>query len=68
MQDHVYKTTELVGTSDKGIEDAVQKAVGRAAKTVRNMCWSPSLPARHGPSNGPARSTSRPTWKVWWEL
>jgi flavin-binding protein dodecin len=37
MQDHVYKTTELVGTSDKGIEDAVQKAVGRAAKTVRNM-------------------------------
>jgi flavin-binding protein dodecin len=35
MQDHVYKTTELVGTSDKGIEDAVQKAVGRAAKTVR---------------------------------
>jgi flavin-binding protein dodecin len=39
MQDHVYKTTELVGTSDKGIEDAVQKAVGRAAKTVRNMRW-----------------------------
>ena len=39
MQDHVYKTTEIVGTSGKSIEDAVQKAVGRAAKTVRNMRW-----------------------------
>ena len=39
MQDHVYKTTEIVGTSGKGIEDAVQNAVSRAAKTVRNMRW-----------------------------
>ena len=39
MQDHVYKTTEIIGTSGKSIEDAVQNAVGRAAKTVRNMRW-----------------------------
>ena len=39
MSDHVYKTIELVGSSKKGIEDAVQKAVARAAKTVRNMRW-----------------------------
>lgn len=39
MSDHVYKYTELVGTSKKGIEDAVNNAVNRAAKTLRNMRW-----------------------------
>lgn len=39
MSDHVYKITELTGSSAKGIEEAVQNAVTRAAKTVRNMRW-----------------------------
>ncbi len=39
MSDHVYKMLELVGSSPTGIEDAVQNALGRAAKTVRNMRW-----------------------------
>jgi dodecin len=39
MSDHVYKTIELVGSSPKGMEDAVQKAVGKAAETVRNLRW-----------------------------
>lgn len=39
MKDHVYKSTELVGTSTKGIEDAVQTAVSRASKTLRNLRW-----------------------------
>ena len=39
MTDHVYKQIELTGTSASGIEDAVQKAIGRAAKTVRNIHW-----------------------------
>ena len=33
----VVKIVELVGSSDKGWQDAVEKAVGRAAKTVRNI-------------------------------
>jgi len=33
----VYKYIELVGTSDKGWEDAVRTAVKEAAKTVRNI-------------------------------
>jgi dodecin len=37
--DHVYKLIELTGTSSKGIEDAVNNALARAAKTVRNMRW-----------------------------
>jgi flavin-binding protein dodecin len=39
MPDHIYKTIELVGSSSKGVEDAVQKAVAKAAETVRNLRW-----------------------------
>jgi dodecin len=39
MADHVYKTIELVGSSTRGMEDAVQKAVAKAAETVRNLRW-----------------------------
>ena len=39
MSDHVYKTTELVGSSATSIEDAVTQAIGRANKTLRHMGW-----------------------------
>jgi flavin-binding protein dodecin len=39
MSDHIYKTIELVGSSSKSVEDAVQKAVTKAAETVRNLRW-----------------------------
>lgn len=37
--DHVYKILELVGTSTKSIEDAVQVAITRADETIRKMGW-----------------------------
>lgn len=37
--DHVYKILDLVGSSDKSIEDAIQNAISRAAKTIRGMRW-----------------------------
>ena len=39
MSDHVYKLLELTGSSDAGIEDAVQNAIAKASQTVRNMHW-----------------------------
>ena len=36
---HVAKIIEGVGTSDTSIEDAIQGAVGRAAKTLDNLQW-----------------------------
>jgi flavin-binding protein dodecin len=39
MKDHVYKLIELTGTSTTSIEDAVEKAVKRANKTVKNLRW-----------------------------
>ncbi len=46
MSDHVYKTIELVGSSTQGMEDAVQKAVSKAAETVRNIRWFQVLDTR----------------------
>lgn len=39
MSDHVYKVIELTGSSSKGIKDAVDNAVAKAAQSVRNMRW-----------------------------
>ena len=39
MSEHVYKKMELVGSSKDSIEGAVQNAVARASKTIRNMRW-----------------------------
>ena len=39
MKDTVYKLIELTGTSTTSIEDAVAKAIKRAHKTIKNLCW-----------------------------
>jgi flavin-binding protein dodecin len=39
MQDHVYKMIELAGSSETSIEDAIQNAVTRAAKTLHDLRW-----------------------------
>jgi flavin-binding protein dodecin len=52
MSDHIYKTIELVGSSSKGVEDAVQKAVAKAAETVRNLRWFQVVDTRGNIENG----------------
>jgi len=37
--DHVYKIIELSGSSQKSIEDAIQTAISRAAKSLKNLRW-----------------------------
>lgn len=49
---HVYKTLELTGSSPKSIEDAIQSAVGRASKTIRNIKWVEVLEQRGHVENG----------------
>lgn len=39
MKDHVYKLIELTGTSTISIEDAVDRAIKRAHKTVKQLRW-----------------------------
>lgn len=38
-KDQVYKLVELTGTSKSSVEDAVEKAIKRAHKTVKNLKW-----------------------------
>ncbi len=39
MNDHVYKKIELTGSSSTGMQQAIENAVSRASKTVKNMRW-----------------------------
>ena len=59
MTEHVYKLIELTGTSTTGIEDAVQKAISKASKTVRNMRWFEITETRGTIENGQLG-----TWQV----
>ncbi len=46
MEDHVYRVIQIVGSSEKSIDDAIQSAVGRASKTLRNLRWFEVLETR----------------------
>ena len=39
MSDHVYKVVEIVGSSAKSGDDAIQNAIARAAKTLKHLDW-----------------------------
>ena len=39
MPDHIYKSIELTGTSKESVEDAVNNAIAKAAKSVHNLKW-----------------------------
>jgi flavin-binding protein dodecin len=39
MSEHVYKQIELTGSSKTGVEDAIQNAIAKASKTLRNLHW-----------------------------
>jgi len=39
MGDHVYKVIEIVGSSAKSIEDAIQQAIAKSSETLRNLDW-----------------------------
>ena len=39
LKDHVYKIIEITGTSTQCVEEAVESAIQRANKTVKNLRW-----------------------------
>ncbi|MGE3784723.1 MAG: dodecin [Alphaproteobacteria bacterium] len=36
---NVYAVSEVVGTSNKSIEDAIDQAIGVAGQSIRNLDW-----------------------------
>ncbi|HEX7956371.1 MAG TPA: dodecin family protein [Pyrinomonadaceae bacterium] len=39
MGDNVFKGVEIVGTSDQSFSHAIEVAVGRARRTLRELSW-----------------------------
>jgi flavin-binding protein dodecin len=39
MSSNVYAISEIAGSSTEGIEQAVENALARARKTLRNLDW-----------------------------
>ncbi len=39
MSEHVYKLTEIVGTSTEGHDAAIKVALKRAKESLRNIRW-----------------------------
>jgi dodecin len=39
MADHVYRLTEVVGSSTTSVDDAIRNAVRRTSATTRNVEW-----------------------------
>jgi flavin-binding protein dodecin len=52
MKDHVYKLVEIVGSSEKSIEDAIAGAVSKASETIRNLRWFEVVQTRGHIENG----------------
>ena len=46
MSNHVYKAVELIGSSATSIEDAIENAIGTAAKTLKHLEWFEVLETR----------------------
>jgi flavin-binding protein dodecin len=39
VTDHVYRLSEIVGSSPTGVDDAIRTAIRKASQTVRNIEW-----------------------------
>ena len=39
MSDNVYAISEIAGSSENSIEEAIENAVTRARQTLRNLDW-----------------------------
>ena len=39
MTDHVYKSVEITGSSPAGVNEAIGRAIAKAAETLRHLDW-----------------------------
>ena len=52
MSEHTYKKIELTGTSSESQDAAIQNALAKAAKTVKNMRWFEVVESRGSVKDG----------------
>jgi flavin-binding protein dodecin len=39
VSNHVYRLSEIVGSSPESVDDAIRTAIRKASETVRNIEW-----------------------------
>jgi flavin-binding protein dodecin len=39
MTDHIYRVTEVVGSSQESVQQAIRNGIERVSQTVRNVEW-----------------------------
>ena len=52
MPDHVYRIIEIAGSSEESISAAIENAIERASKTLRNIGWFEVVQTRGHVENG----------------
>ena len=52
MSDHIYRITEVVGSSPESVQQAIRNGVERVARTVRNVEGFEATEIRGHVSNG----------------
>ncbi|HLI25200.1 MAG TPA: dodecin [Acidimicrobiales bacterium] len=55
MAANTYSVSEIVGSSEESIEDAVRGAIARASTTVRNLDWFELVSVRGHIEDGAVR-------------
>lgn len=67
MNDNVYRITEIVGSSNDGIDQAIRNALERAQQTLRNVDWFEVTEIR-GSLYGNPNPTLQVTMKIGFRL
>ena len=52
MPEHVYKVVEIVGSSEESVSKAIDRAIAKAAQTLRNIGWFEVEQVRGNIENG----------------
>ena len=52
MPEHVYKVVEVVGSSEESVSKAIDRAIDKAATTLRNIGWFEVEQVRGNIENG----------------
>lgn len=52
MQNHIYKIIEITGSSETSVEDAIQRAIARASRTLNHLRWFEVIQTRGHIENG----------------
>jgi len=56
MEDHVYRTIRVVGSSKDSVSDAIDRAISRSSKKLHNLRWFEVVETRGNIKDGRAEN------------